>query len=963
MAKWKNALLISTIVAPIAFGAGPIGDALADATKPSTTTVKLHKYVTDSETDYNSTKYWGNGTTTDSANPMTDANGKWTLGDKATFEFDAYQIPDKAITLHKDGDISFNTVNGVNYGNLLQKVDASATRSATSFTADQYAADGVLSKYSIEVKEGKLADLQAAVGASKAHESTVNGTATMNLANGNWLIVETTPANSVSDPAVPTVLMLPMQNPDTTAAAGNKWFGTTSGSELNLYLKNLTEQGELTVQKLDPETGQGVAGADIALLKLKSGKTQADLQALINEAFYDLADNAAKLAAISTVAELYTPDNWEGDEDYPNPVTTTGTDGKASFADLMPEEDYYVLELKAPKVGEKQYVPNGDVQKVHPSVQTSDQGDTVVDGADGVYYYTGGTYKLGNYDTPLIDKKINVGGNYVDNDATTGIARGQLFNYKLTSDLNGNLEDYNSYVIKDTIPYQININEFDFSVTYTDADGNAQDQSLFHVASPSVVDRTDANGGDSGHGLYYDTDGTATPNEDGSSKDKEFTGANAAVLTFADGAETFLAGLGITFADGATTQEKIQSLIGVSGQTSTYTFDGSNQVATKGSDGNMEINVKTTLLDGLSKVVTDKGGAFVTEMTAQANSAAQIGAINNHADITVNTDYDTTTEGDDSKTFTAGWEFLKTDSNGNRLAGAGFDLARLVDSTNLATVQSSLLSGTNLGTAITPDNAVKMVQAMVDDGTWIGTDNEAALKTSYAKYLADVKAGAEATVITADKADVQAKLATVLGDQKDEVAANDFVYFAHLTFANANDADLNKQPVLSMDGAGMSNTEPMGDIFWTIYPALATTHTTGTDSDTNAGYLQYCGLPAGKYKLIETEVPDGYGKMADQKFSLGAPGTSQTSDEAADAEYPFLQNAGTGADAGKYLGQDGDMTGAASVTTGDYAKVINYEKSIFPLVGGLGTLFAVIAGLLAMGLALLKRKKDMKNEA
>ena len=47
----------------------------------------------------------------------------------------------------------------------------------------------------------------------------------------------------------------------------------------------------------------------------------------------------------------------------------------------------------------------------------------------------------------------------------------------------------------------------------------------------------------------------------------------------------------------------------------------------------------------------------------------------------------------------------------------------------------------------------------------------------------------------------------------------------------------------------------------------------------------------------------------------------------------------------------------------DDIQIINYEKSIFPLVGGLGTLFAVIAGLLAMGLALLKRKKDMKNEA
>lgn len=50
MAKWKNALLISTIVAPIAFGAGPLGDVLAapindKGTSSTATDVVVHKYL------------------------------------------------------------------------------------------------------------------------------------------------------------------------------------------------------------------------------------------------------------------------------------------------------------------------------------------------------------------------------------------------------------------------------------------------------------------------------------------------------------------------------------------------------------------------------------------------------------------------------------------------------------------------------------------------------------------------------------------------------------------------------------------------------------------------------------------------------------------------------------------------------------------------------------------------------
>ena len=51
MAKWKNALLISTIVAPIAFGASPLGDAFAQADRPgkngttAATDVQINKMV------------------------------------------------------------------------------------------------------------------------------------------------------------------------------------------------------------------------------------------------------------------------------------------------------------------------------------------------------------------------------------------------------------------------------------------------------------------------------------------------------------------------------------------------------------------------------------------------------------------------------------------------------------------------------------------------------------------------------------------------------------------------------------------------------------------------------------------------------------------------------------------------------------------------------------------------------
>ncbi|MBJ7621370.1 hypothetical protein HAU13_01120 [Weissella confusa] len=61
MAKWKNALLISTIVAPIAFGASPLGDAFAQADRPSSTNVQVHKMETTTDGTDSQNVLWGSG--------------------------------------------------------------------------------------------------------------------------------------------------------------------------------------------------------------------------------------------------------------------------------------------------------------------------------------------------------------------------------------------------------------------------------------------------------------------------------------------------------------------------------------------------------------------------------------------------------------------------------------------------------------------------------------------------------------------------------------------------------------------------------------------------------------------------------------------------------------------------------------------------------------------------------------
>lgn len=111
--------------------------------------------------------------------------------------------------------------------------------------------------------------------------------------------------------------------------------------------------------------------------------------------------------------------------------------------------------------------------------------------------------------------------------------------------------------------------------------------------------------------------------------------------------------------------------------------------------------------------------------------------------------------------------------------------------------------------------------------------------------------------------------------------------------------------------------------------------------------------------MIEREAPSGY-QLGGETVYLG----QDTGVTGTKFDHAVLFGLGSADDADVKNPYNNKNSGVIDgKPTSDDIQFVNYQKSIFPLVGGLGTLFAVIAGLLAMGLALLKRKKDMKNEA
>lgn len=976
MAKWKNIALISTIVAPIAFG---VGDAFAQANRPTNdsdgTTVILHKRETqgaeiadkDSET-----LYWGDGNKDESGG---FTSWKWESG----VTFTAYSLGN-IVSIDSNGKpkIAEVDVPGTNgkyqWNDILEAVDATSAKFQGKYSAssNQYAIEFV------EQRDFDAIDLQEALTDAKVSSvpfkaTDDNGETKNDLKNGDWIILEdikdgTQPSDSIETFATPMVLSLPMLN----AKSANDWFGTDKDSELNLYPKNYTDTGNLRVIKKDGETNKAVKGATIAIMQLNEAN-KATLEDKLAKGLL-----SEKTTDIEETLESYAE---AGSLQY---KLITDADNGVVFNDLVPGETYYVLEVAAPDG----YLPNGKLQEAKLRSARDRSIDPEVDGDDVTVQHRGGKYELKNYDLPGLDKDINVlkaagvkdlqvndieeNGNpiydnknadydypFQDNDIDFGVSRGKPFNYTIDLETNGDIASYTKFGISDTVPYQVEINSWTLYARvgtggYVEATGEDEADGLV-----PILQAVDPDGNETDHSP---TDGLSQKSQPYDSKNPDLEKKGVSFKFYSQEMATLFGYEGAWINDKndpgykasleAQTTYISDELIWMHGQSGEYHFDPENRaVQTTGDEkpvnGQMNIEFKKTFLqkygswERFKNASTKQNNAsLVFKMNAQTNSAAQANVggtnsdkdpaspdaqtdmINNRVAFTYNNGYLTGTLRDQSQTHAVGWEFRKEDSKGNAIGNAGFDLGRVVTAENVENVISQLISANNNGHEVQRENLLAMANKLGYTG-----DDEAKLTK-----IQDHLKGQAQTLRDAVKN----------GEQT-------MVWFIHLDDTTA------KQPVID----AMASNMEMGDIYWVVYQELSTTHMSGMQDETTPdGYFQYCGVADGQYVLHEAITPKGFKQMDDLKFTIGGPGSYYVSGDGADLdEYPLVTSAGDNQD----MGSDNQITGKNQGEGQNWAEIKNYKKSVLPVVGGVGALSLLFIGAIAMIASYIKRKTDMRE--
>ncbi|MCT8393680.1 hypothetical protein D0504_08145 [Weissella confusa] len=981
MAKWKNIALISTIVAPIAFG---VGDAFAQADRPGTegTTVVLHKretqsanYGTDAEN-----LYWGNGQEDKST------FDSWTWEQGVTFT--AFNIG-KVISINKDGspkisDDPIPGASGITWDQVLipnkgsERLDKTSGVSKDSDTKSDYVIE-FMAKGDFGVQELRTVLEKIDDEPVKFGPTTDQGVAQNDLKNGNWIILEDfTSGNPASDDtatfATPIVLSLPMLNASNDGK--NNWFGANdTESYLHLYPKNYFDMGDLRVVKVDgDDQTTAIAGATIALMQLD----QAGVAALNAELAAGLLGK--DLDDIKSTLSNYAKDG--------SLVYKEITDAKAgvTFTDLMPGETYYVLEVQAPDG----YLANSKLQEATLRAASITTGDNTIGTTDDdtEVDHRGGKYELKNYDIPGLDKDINVlkaagatdlqvngieengnpiydnknadyDWNFQENDTDFGVSRGKPFNYTVDLETNGDIGTYKTFGITDTVPYQIEINSWTLYARAGTGDvidkEDATGENERDVLVP-ILQAVDPDGNETDHSP---TDGLSQPSKPYDTRDPKIGG-----VSFKFYSEPIARLFGYTGKfvdkgqDGYIDSIKAQTayisanLIDMYGKSGEYHFDSENRaVQTTGDEkpanGQMNIYFKETFLEKYAgwerfKNASKKqdNASLVFKMNAQTNSAAQANVggdntktkpsdtsvqtdmINNRVAFTYDNGFLTGTLHDQAQTHAVGWEFRKEDSKGNAIGDAGFDLGRLVTKENVENVISALIGNDNNGHEVLPETKLAMAERL----GYTGTNDQKIEKVS--QYL-----------------DGQAK---ALEDavKKD---GQTMVWFIHL------DNTDEKQPVIN---AMMSNME-MGDIYWVTDQKLATTHMSGMQTDGQVdGYFQYCGVADGRYVLRESITPKGYKQMDDLKFTIGANNSFYVENgKSTDDEYPLVTSAGDN----QNMGSDNQITGENQGEGQNWAEIKNYKKSVLPVVGGVGALSLLFIGAIAMIASYIKRKTDMRE--
>ena len=129
--------------------------------------------------------------------------------------------------------------------------------------------------------------------------------------------------------------------------------------------------------------------------------------------------------------------------------------------------------------------------------------------------------------------------------------------------------------------------------------------------------------------------------------------------------------------------------------------------------------------------------------------------------------------------------------------------------------------------------------------------------------------------------------------------------------------------------------------------------TINSTDDKSISTFTFKGLDAGDYKLVETQVPTGYNKAEDIKFTVEA--TYDTNSDAPELKNLVIKDANNNTISGE--------GGSFNVTTtfdNISTTIQNFKGSVLPSTGGIGTtIFYVIGGILMVGagVLLISRKR------
>ncbi|MDR3191228.1 MAG: prealbumin-like fold domain-containing protein [Lactobacillaceae bacterium] len=944
MRKAKILALVGTLVAPLVLAVANPVLASSKNNEPTKTDVIVHSIMDMSAAgDLNRNQYYSDGTKDGFWNAVEWAkenglsNSDWQY--RANDQFVAWRLPDNLVKYGKvvDGKQNRSIINdqffkladdkavhgktiwkysdifGIeevteNFGDsptfnnsglmpksdskqftIYSKIDYSGTYTSEEILSLRVAISSALDKY--------WSNKDASVNWNRDSLPTdaQGETIFKDLENGLWVISQQLKASAAelqTAMSVPMIIDLPSMNAGAQNAS-EYWFDNAD-NPMHLYAKQY-DPTEVAVKKTDAETGEVIKGAKFLLFQPNAlNAIEKYLHTIQKEIKQDPSD------AANIIATYLQKDPEFADYDLDDliemfAVATTDKNGTAMFKQVAGEDtdsvkhnldwlhvaingeeesEYYVAELFVPAG----HILDQDYDK--QAIGYDDQGDTndteihkvvIKESSEGNSTIIGfGKVHFANYDPLAVDKAVTVNGK------TFGL------NAKNTGD------DSEGVARGQIFQWVIN----------ADLNRNIDQYSKYKLLDTMpfqtnwldgtvALTYTDKNGATKSVPLYTLTNNVYPKNAQGIVESEVNTGAGVGYTSVAAGSQVGSDKIAYNASTAPTVtaaSDMPAAGLDVYGRTSEYHFDANNRTvdtskAVKDGKAVLDFNdAARKALNAKIEALLDEGakdGSWKINWTmdAIANTAAQSEELVNNVTLDYVSELDKGNKSDKTHTFTAGWEIIKTDGNPE--------------------IQNNILTnglagaGFDLGYKVTKDNLETVVGALYTAATYAGY-KDTATAADVDTLRADVNAGKVR-----------------------------WVYFMHTDPAT-------EAPMTHMHSMADS---AMGNVLWTLDEGNATTHFSGAD-----GYIQYCGLAAGDYQLIEKVAPTGYKLMTEAynftltKTDKGIIDGKATADDILVANYK-----------------------------GDKPKVTPIKSGVLPITG-----FVSLFGLMLAGIALLMTTQGKK---